>query len=287
MWTGATELHRLRRRAASCKPPTAPRVPRRRVLDESRERQAAGRRMLGFGIAARSEILLLLQAAFGELALRVSYSSSAPCLPWSAEWLPRSSPAARSRSARSSDSSRYSASPRATASCSSIASSTPEREEGEAVGPELILAGNRRPADSDRDVCRSDRAGASAVGGSRRHSWERDHPPDGSRNPGRPHHIDSVQPRSRACSLLAFRAEDETQAVPACSWTTSCREVTWKVGEKMVGAGRWRRVRWRRYLIRVLSMVLIALGLVVVIQELSEKELSEDAVASESEACHA
>jgi hypothetical protein len=38
-----------------------------------------------------------------------------------------------------------------------------------------------------------------------------------------------------------------------------------------------------RYVIRVLSVVLIALGLVVAIQELSEKELSEDAVASESE----
>ena len=38
-----------------------------------------------------------------------------------------------------------------------------------------------------------------------------------------------------------------------------------------------------RYVIRVLSVVLIVLGLVVVIHELSEKELSEDAVASESE----
>ena len=35
------------------------------VLDESTERQAAGRRMLGFGIAATIGILLLLQAAFG------------------------------------------------------------------------------------------------------------------------------------------------------------------------------------------------------------------------------
>jgi hypothetical protein len=54
-------------------------------------------------------------------------------------------------------------------------------------------------------------------------------------------------------------------------------------GRKLEGAEPRRAARWMRYGIHGMSVVLIALGLIVVVQELSENEVSEDAAASEIE----
>ena len=252
------------------------------VLDESTERQAAGRRMVGFGVAAMIGILLLFQATFGGWGFASLFFLTTPLALVGgvlAAFMAGGTISLGSLlgffavfviAARNGillvD--RY----------QSLA------QEGEKVGPDLVQRGA-----CDRLLPIVMTAGATGLallpfvilGGV---------PGNEIVHPmavvvlGGLFTSTSVQPRDRACSLFAFCAGDETRVVRTASWPTGRGKVTRRWETNMPAtAERPRRAQRVRYLIRGVLVALVVVGLIFAALELTENELSGDATAGESE----
>ena len=228
---GATSAPSSRRRAASANVELPARVPRRGARRVPRSGRPPGRRCWASAIAGAIAIFLLLQAAFGSWRLASLFFLDAAACPG------RRSPRRVHR--RRHDLARLAPRPLRGVRLAvrnglllSIASSASDEKRARRSAPSSSC-GERGAADSDPDVSAlAIGAGASAVRRSRRRPGHEIVAPDGRRRPGRPGHLDAVQPLCRACSLLAVRAEAETRAVPACRLDNQLPGGDLKVGKK-------------------------------------------------------